>query len=417
MFFNPNLAPLPPNLFCFKVKMENGIPFEHIKTEQALREFSEYCSTCEFIGFDTEFVSENRYRPELCLLQVAADGKYAIIDTLAVKDISVFWEILVEGSHVTVVHAAREEFLFCYRACGKRPKHLMDVQLGAGMMGLEYPASYGNLVSKLLGERVDKGETRTDWSRRPLSKRQIDYALSDVVHLQKLFNKIHSQLATLGRTDWLNGEMNEWQTALEKTETEPQWRRVSGISSLNRKALGIVRELWIERDKEAERKNRSPKRVLPDDLIVELAKRGTPDVDRLKAIRGFENRVSKSMTRPIADAILRANGLPEDELPKRMPRGKTMNLGLLGQFLTTALNVVCKTENIAPNIVGTAQDVRTMAAWRLGMIDLKEKPELVTGWREQIVGQLIDRVLDGTIAIRVDDPKSDNPLRLEYLDK
>ncbi len=395
--------------------MENGIPFEHIKTDEDLRAFCEYAATCSFIGFDTEFVSENRYRPELCLLQVAADGRYAIIDTFAVKEISVFWEMLVEGSHVTVVHAAREEFLFCFRACGKRPKKLIDVQLGAGMIGLEYPASYGNLVSKLLGERVDKGETRTDWSRRPLSKRQIDYALSDVVHLQNLYNKIHARLTKLERMSWLEGEMDEWQTALEKTETEPQWRRVSGISSLNRKALGIVRELWIERDKEAEKKNRSPKRVLPDDLIVELAKRGTPDVDRLKAIRGFESRVSKGMTRPIGDAIRRAIELPENELPKRMPRGKTMNLGLLGQFLTTALNVVCKTENIASNIVGTAQDVRTMAAWRLGMIELKEKPELVTGWREEIVGQLIDRVLDGTIAIRVSDPKSDNPLQLEYL--
>jgi ribonuclease D len=98
-----------------------------------------------------------------------------------------------------------------------------------------------------------------------------------------------------------------------------------------------------------------------------------------------------------------------------MPRGKTMNLGLLGQFLTTALAVVCKTENIAPNIVGTAQDVRTMAAWRLGIIDLKSPPELASGWRAEIVGQLIDRVLDGTVAIRVDNPKSEQPLSLEYL--
>ena len=94
-----------------------------------------------------------------------------------------------------------------------------------------------------------------------------------------------------------------------------------------------------------------------------------------------------------------------------------MNLGLLGQFLTTALNVTCKTESIASNIVGTAQDVRTMAAWRLGLIDLKEEPKIASGWRAEIVGQLIDRVLDGTIAIRVNNPKSDHPLKLEYLKK
>ena len=123
------------------------------------------------------------------------------------------------------------------------------------------------------------------------------------------------------------------------------------------------------------------------------------------------------MIEPISEAVNRGLQLEDSELPKRMPRGRTMNMGLLGQFLTTALNVTCKTENIAANIVGTAQDVRTMAAWRLGMIDLKEKPELVDGWRAEVVGQLIDRVLDGTIAIRVGNAKSDQPLVLEYLDR
>ena len=397
--------------------MENGIPFEHITTAEGLADFCERWRSCKYIGFDTEFVSENRYRPELCLLQVAADGEYAIIDTLAIKDVTPFWDLLAKGPHVTIAHAAREEFLFCYRACQKRPHKLFDVQLGAGMIEIEYPAAYGNLVSRLLGSKVDKGETRTDWSRRPLSKRQIDYALSDVVFLESLYNKISKKLADLGRTTWFEEEIGLWQTALEKTEVEPQWRRVSGISGLKPRALALVKELWITRDKEAEKKNRSPKRIIPDDLIVELAKRGTADPERLKAIRGFGNRVSKSMTEPISAAIKRGNAVPDSELPPKMPRSRTMNLGLLGQFLTTALNVTCKTENIAPNIVGTAQDVRTMAAWRLGLIDLKEQPKIAHGWRAEIVGQLIDRVLDGTIAIRVGNPNSDQPLKLEYLDK
>ena len=397
--------------------MADGTPFEHITNAHDLQKFCERVAPCKFLGFDTEFVSENRYRPQLCLLQVAADGEYAIIDTLAIPDLSPFWELLVGGSHVTIVHAAREEFLFCYRECGQRPKNLFDVQLGAGMIGLEYPASYGNLVSRLAGSRVDKGETRTDWMRRPLSKSQIDYALSDVVYLKKIYDKVASKLNRLGRENWFQEEMDEWQDQLEKSETEPQWRRVSGISSLRPRSLAIVRELWIERDQEAKKKNRAARRVLPDDLIVELAKRGSSDPERLKAIRGFENRVARAMIRPISAAIETANSLPESQLPKRLPRGKTMNLGLLGQFLTTALNVVCKTENIAPSIVGTAQDVRTMAAWRLGLIELKTEPELATGWRAEIVGQLIDRVLDGTIAVRVDDPNSDNPLKLEYLDR
>ena len=151
--------------------------FLHIKGSEQLQEFCERSYGSEIIGFDTEFVSENRYRPELCLIQVATDTEIAIIDTLTVEDLAPFWELLTTGDQVTVVHAAREEFLFCYRACRARPKKLFDIQLAGGFIGLDYPASYGNLVAQLLGISISKGETRTDWRRRPLSDSQIKYCL------------------------------------------------------------------------------------------------------------------------------------------------------------------------------------------------------------------------------------------------
>ena len=209
--------------------------------------------------------------------------------------------------------------------------------------------------------------------------------------------------------------MTSWLDSLEATETEPQWRRVTGISNLNRRALAIVRELWLARDDEANRKNKSPRRILADDLIVELAKRGSADITRLKAIRGIENRVAKSMFDSIAKAVQKANELDDKDLPKRLPRNQSTNLGMLGQFLTTALSVVCREQSIAPAIVGTANDIRNIAAWRLGLIELKETPPMAFGWRAEMVGKVIDQVLDGTIAIRVDDPSSESPLKLEYL--
>lgn len=389
--------------------------FQYIDNDAQLQEFCDQSVGAKIVGFDTEFVSESRYRPELCLLQVAVDGVYAIIDTLEIGDLSPFWNFLVEGDHVTIAHAAREEFLFCYRACGKSPKKLFDIQLAAGMIGYEFPISYGNLVSRSLGQRIDKGETRTDWRKRPLSDRQIAYALSDVIHLKEIYQKLSENLIQLNRVEWLDDEMQVWQESMRNSHDQPQWRRVSGISNLNRRALAIVKELWIARDQFAANRNRAPKRILPDDLIVELAKRGSADPNRLKAIRGFENRVNKGMLDPIAKAVDRANKLPDKDLPRRLPRGKTMNMGLLGQFLSTALNVVCRNESIAPSIVGTSNDVRTMAAWKLGLIELKEKPALASGWRSEMIGQLIEQVLDGKVAIRVDDPSSDAPLQLEYL--
>jgi ribonuclease D len=389
--------------------------FQFIDTSEQLVELCSLGRSAKTIGFDTEFVSENQYRPELCLLQVAVDDQHFIVDTLAVDELLPFWEMLVSGDHVTIAHAAREEFLFCYRACGRRPQNLFDVQLAAGMVGLDYPASYGNLVSRFLNEKIDKGETRTDWRRRPLSGRQLDYAHSDILHLKPLYQKLAEELQQLSRAEWFQTEIEAWQDDLQLTEDEPQWRRVSGIANLNRRSLGIIRELWLVRDREAERKNRAPRRVIPDDLMVEIAKRGSADMKRLKAIRGIENRVAKTLFSKIIDAVRDANELADNQLPKKLPRNRNLNLGLLGQFLTTALNVVCREQNIAPAIVGTANDVRVMAAWRLGMIDLNQQPDLAQGWRSEMIGTLIDQVLDGTIAIRVDDPRGDQPLRLEYL--
>ena len=386
--------------------------FEFITDKDSLESFSRRLTTAKYIGFDTEFVSENRYLPELCLLQVATDTEYVIVDTLEVSDIDSFWNVLCDGEHTTIVHAAREEFLFCYRAIGKRPSNFFDVQLAAGLIGLDYPFSYGNLVSRVVGESVDKGETRTDWARRPLTDRQMSYALQDVVHLYPLYKKIDAKLKKLGRSDWIVGEMNSWQSDLEKSVDESQWHRVSGIASMNRKSLAVVRELWQWRDNEARKRNRAARRVLADDLVAELAKRGSADVERLKAIRGFENRVSKNSIVPISEAIGRALSMPKEDYPHRLPRNKTTNLGLLGQFINIALKVICREENIASSIVGTTDQVRNLAAWRMGVLELDSPPKLATGWRADLVGQLVEKILDGSIAISVSDPKSDHPLTI-----
>ncbi len=397
--------------------MLDASSYTHITTDRQLEEFCERAAGSRIIGFDTEFVSENRYRPELCLLQVSTESELAIVDTLVVQNTDPFWNLIVTGDHITIVHAAREEFLFCWRACQKRPKNLFDIQLASAFFGMEYPCSYGNLISRMLGDTIDKGETRTDWKRRPLTRRQLDYALQDVTYLEELHQKIESQLSELGRLDWYQQEIDRWMTQLEKAESEPQWRRVSGIASLNRAALAVARELWLWRDEAAEQRNKSPRRILPDDLLIEISKRGSADIKRLKAIRGFENRIGVRRLEPIAEAIEIALAVPKNEYPERLPRSKETNLGLLGQFVTTALNIVCRNAQMAPSLVGTAQDVRQLAAWKLGFIKLDHEPDLASGWRAEIVGQVIERILNGELAIRVDDPRSDHPLIIEETGK
>ena len=248
-----------------------------ISTQGGLLDYCNQLSEADWIAMDTEFVSEDSYRPELCLIQVAAPEGMAIIDTIAIDDATPFWKMLARGEHETIVHAGRGDIEFCLRDAGERPKNLFDTQVAAGLVGIEYPIGLRNLILKVVGERSKKHETRTDWRRRPLSSRQIEYALDDVRHLREIADFIHGRLKELGRGEWLRDEMERWQEEVERSLHQERWRRLSGSSGMDRKSLALARELWRWREGEAERRNMPARRVLRDDLLVELAKRQTSD--------------------------------------------------------------------------------------------------------------------------------------------
>lgn len=392
--------------------------YEHIDDARRLGEFCETIRDATWLAFDTEFVSEDSFRPQLCLIQVAAPERLAIIDPLAIDDLTPFWQLLATPGHETIVHAGREEFRFCFQALGQGPVGWFDVQIAAGFIGLEYPAAYSTLISKLLGKSLPKGETRTDWRRRPLSKRQLEYALLDVTHLKGLRDVLVQRLDVMQRRDWLVEELTTWQQHLMEQEKTEQWRRVSGSSGMSARQLTIVRELWRWRNAEAERRNCPAKRVLRDDLIVELARRGSDDAHQIQAVRGMNHRHLTKQVAAIADCVRKALAVPSDECPRPARRGDQVQppLVLLGQFLSAALGCICRDAELAPSLVGSVQDVRDLVAYRLGLSSTNDElPALASGWRAAVVGQKIERLLSGQIALRVADPLADQPLCLQEL--
>lgn len=390
--------------------------YHYISSAAALREFCDSAGDAPAIYYDTEFVSEDTYRPELCLVQVAAGNRLAIIDPYEVGSVKPFWELITSGNHHTVVHAGREEFRFCWHETGKRPRNLFDVQIAAGLIGLEYPASYAKLIAKLLGEKLPKGETRTNWRQRPLTDKQLEYALLDVHHLPELREKIMAELERLGRVAWFDAEIERWQDDLVESEATEKWRRVSGISGLSNKAMVIARELWRWREREAESLNRPPRRILRDDLIVELAKRGKADLRQIKAIRGIERSGAKRYLNEIADTLQYALDLPNEKWPRFSKHSVPNQVTVLGQFLNTALTSYCRSQSLAPSIVGTAQDVRDFVALELGFYPESEPtPRLATGWRKDVVGKSLRDLLRGKVSIRIQDPLSDHPLQFDEI--
>lgn len=386
------------------------VKYQSIKTQKDLDQYCQRLADARLIAFDTEFVSEDSYRPELCLIQVAVDGELTIIDTMERLDPTAFWRALVEGEHETLVHAGREEFLFCQRATGKRPRNLLDVQTAAAFIGLEYPASYGKLLSNVLNVSLKKGETRTDWRRRPLTDAQINYALLDVLHLEELWSRLHEDIDSRGRMPWFLDEMNAWQTGLEEAEQRENWCRVSGLTNLSPRAMAAARELWRWRERLAESTDKPPRRVLRDDLLVELARRQWTQVKKIKSIRGMERRQLAKQYDHIANAVQTALDLPESELPRPPRRDNNRRYTLLGQFLATALSAICREAKLSPQMVGTTSDLRELIDWRLSNKSTEETPALAQGWRAEIVGRQIYDLLEGKTTIAVARPKETQPL-------
>ncbi len=388
--------------------------FEFIDEPDGLTQLCDRISTAQIVAFDTEFISEDCYRPELCLIQVVVDGELALIDGTELGDCAPFWEALVAGSALAVTHAARAEFLFAYYATGRRLERLFDVQIAAGFAGLDYPAAYSNLVQRLVNRAVDKTETRSDWRRRPLSQQQIEYALQDVMHLPAMYELLAKQLEKLRRIPWMEQEMRDWQAQIIESEVNEPWRRLSGYSGLSRRGMAIAVALWKWRERLAEKRNIPMRRVLRDDLLIELARRETAKLPQIKLLRGMEHRNHDRELPEIADAIATAINSSKDQWPEKLARAAAgPDLSLLGQFLYSAFSVVCRDLNLATGLVGTVQDVRKLAAWHLKLDDPSEPPpRLARGWRGEIVGATIQEMLIGKWAISIDKPLHDQPLRL-----
>ncbi|MFK8110940.1 MAG: ribonuclease D [Rubripirellula sp.] len=384
--------------------------YESINTPDQLQQFCESISDAKLIAFDTEFVSEDSYRPLLCLIQVATEDQLAIIDPIEVPQTGPFWELLTQPGRTVIAHAAREECRFCFRFTGKPIAGLFDTQLAAGFVGMEYPASLGTLVQRLVNKTLPKGETRTNWGRRPLTEDQITYALHDVTDLVEMYEKLSSMAKKLERAEWLEEETEIFQQKVMDAETRENWRRVSGSSGLKPRQLETVRQIWLWREERAKTLDRLPRRVLRDDLVVELAKRGSTDVKKIKSIRGMERRALYDHYVDIAEAIRIALNTPDEDLPRR-PRGTRRVVSpMLSQFLSTSIACISRQHKLAPPIVGNADDVRELLGYELDRREGDPTPSLLKGWRGEIVGKTFRRLLAGELAIRVADVTETQPL-------
>jgi ribonuclease D len=385
-----------------------------ITTTSDLEELVAHLRASGRFAFDTEFVSEETFEPVLCLVQVATRERLAAIDPLAVRDLSSFWEVVIDPDVEVVMHAASEDLRICRFQTGKVPRRVYDVQIAAGLVGFGYPLSLVNLIGQALGITVMGGETRTDWRRRPLSAPQLRYALDDVRYLLDLADSLSGLLADRGRTAWAESEFAHFVDTIQNRVEEERWRRLPGLHQLGRRGLEIARRLAEWRHEEARRTNRPLRQLLRDDLLVAIAKRQPATRRDLEALRDFNRPHLLSKSHEFLGVIAAAQAVPPDRLPEVPDRHEEgPGLTMVVSLLAAALSQCCAQHRVASGLVGASNDLKNLIRWHGQGRPEDRRPELAQGWRQEVCGATLLDVLSGRVALRVVDPQSDVPVALE----
>lgn len=387
---------------------------ELIEHTSEFLELCEHIRDCGLVAFDTEFVSDVGYRPELGLLQFATRHRCAAVDPLAVPSLSPWWDLMADDRTTVVVHGGQAEIRFCIQRSGQIPRKLVDIQLAEGLRCRSYPLGYTAIVERVLGRTISSNQTRSDWLRRPLSRDQLHYALDDVSHVLEIWDRQSAWLKTRRRDSWAESEFDRMCQEIFDDEQVPPWERISGAHRLSRRELAVLQRLAVWRERTACELNKPVRRVLRDDLLLDLAKRRPVNLQQALATRDLNRpeyrRRLPEMVEVITDSLL----LPEDQLPPRLkPHDDAASDDqIISRLLALALANVCAEHEIAQLLVGTGRDLTELVrAVRGG--ENGSPPLLLQGWRNEICGELLRKVLDGRMCFRVAPKNSATPLIFE----
>jgi ribonuclease D len=370
-----------------------------ISDTQELKRFCGDLAGCEFVAVDTEFMRERTYWPKLCLVQVAGPDASAAIDPLAAgMDLSPLFALLSAPETVKVFHAARQDLEIFYHLMGQLPVPVFDTQVAAMVCGFGDQVSYETLAAKLARVKLDKGSRFTDWALRPLSVRQIDYAVSDVIHLRPIYRKLIQRLESTGRADWLAEEMSALTNPSAYAVDPMQAFRRLRSRSTNGRVLAVLREVAAWREREAQSRDIPRTWVLRDEALLEIAHHGPQKVDDLARTRNLNRKMAESpQGAEILAAVGRGLAVPEEECPpvderRELPRG----LAPVAELLKVLLKMKCDEAGVAQRLVASSEEIDTIA----GQGEAAEVPAL-NGWRRQLFGNDALKLRTGSVALMV----------------
>ena len=367
----------------------------YIANQEDLEAFAKRAMRSSVLAIDTEFLREKTYYAKLCLLQLATDDETAIVDPFEVEDLRVLAPLLENESVVKLFHAGGQDLEILLREVGVLPRPLFDTQVAAALLGHTQQIGYAALVHAECGVTLKKIDSFTDWSRRPLSDSQLEYAADDVAYLPRMYERMRAQLVELGRLAWLDRDFEDLADPKRyATNERERYRRLKRVSQLSRRQLAAAREVAAWRELEAQRRDVPRKWVVTDEQIVEACKREARTIDELFMVRGMSDRLSTKDARCVVALMSSALDAPPDAWPEPDRCGKNEpNVDAELDLMCALVRLRAKQNGVAFPTLASHDDLARVAR------GYREGVDVLRGWRCSLVGEELLRLLEGQIAL------------------
>lgn len=373
----------------------------YIASQEDLEAFIGRASSSSILAIDTEFLREKTYYPKLCLLQMATDNEVVIIDPFAIEDLTVLASLLSDQAIVKLFHAGYQDIEIILYDIGCVPSPIFDTQVAAALLGQTQQIGYAALVQALCGVKLKKMDSFTDWSKRPLSESQIEYAKDDVIYLPQLYNIMTEELEAKGRLEWLRADFEEMTRPEHyRSDERERFRRLKHVTQLSRRQMAAAREVAAWRELTACQRNTPRKWVLTDEQIVEACKREPRTIDELFMVRGVRERLTTKDARKVVELMSAALDSAPDTWPVATAAGRNEpNVDVQVDMLMAIVRVRARENDIAIPTLASHNDLVAIARGHY------EDAEVLKGWRRELVGEELLDLLQGRIGLSIEDGK------------
>jgi ribonuclease D len=373
---------------------------QFIDTPEKLDQLCHKIGQEPWVTLDTEFLREKTYYPKFCLLQIATLEWVACVDPITLTSLEPLFEVLYRQDIVKVLHSCQQDLEIFYQLTGKIPEPIFDTQLAAPVLGFQENPGYAMLVSNLLNVNLDKAHTRTDWSIRPLTEEQLQYAADDVIYLGKIYQIMLKKLSDLGRSDWLKDDFSRLKNPdLFDLPPENAWLKIRGKNKLTGRQLSVLQALSAWREQTAKQENKPRGWLIRDELLLDIAKLQPLSMTELFKVRNINGRTAKQYGKHLCQLIKEAREQPPIKLHENgKPSKKSSQQEAILDLLSAIVRIRSDQNSLNPSILATRKDLEML------LFEDSQCP-LLQGWRYEMAGKELRQVLQGEIILKVQEGK------------